>query len=449
MVTTRPPSPGHTLCHPAVLCPCTGTSLPMRKAAYRRILAGPRIFRHGRWFAANTTSAELAAIDHLEARRLARNLRQRRRMRAKREADAFESHISRLPPWVQTRLYGRTATVTEHDGWWVPVDYRKTYGRHPFNLPGIPGERQAEYLLDLIKPPVVSCLLRIGDAMFGKDFPKRWLGWRRVDEKRHAREIERARSLDPTVRTEQESRHRLTAERRKVNRRATIATCPSADDIRVAWAFVREDPNGPLVLGGLLLDLECFVDNSLVIEEHPDGNKIKARHGGIRAWLRRNCPELSGKYKTLMRHKSLARKLRQAVEIPDPVPTSELLGGNLTADEITMADIHEQPRPFGQGEEPSSRFAWEQSSWRYDANGRPYRGNTRYLYAWTFPGASHMLAPLLASARKKARAILTTNGRRPYTKDIGKSIRRWRISELATAVEAAVKCQERWWEAPR
>lgn len=430
--------------HAQVTCE-PSPSLEMRKADYRRMLAGPRVFRHGRWFSANMPPAELAIIDRMEMRRQERNRRQRVRMRAQREADAFDARVARLPPWMQARLYGRTATVTERDGWLIPVDYSRTYGRHAYGLP-CPGRYQTDAFLDLMGKLILPSALQIGDSLFGDDFRRRWLGWRRLDEKQHARVAERARSLIPAVRSERESRHRLAAERRKVNRRATIAACPSADDLRVAWAFVREDPNGPLVLGGLLLDLECFVDNALVIQKHPDGGKIIARRGGIRAWLRRNCPELSCKYKTLMRHKSLAGKFRQAVEIPDPVPTSELIDGNLTADEIARAEVHEQPRPVGRGEEPADRFSWERSPWRYDADGRPYRGNARYLHTWTPSGGSHMLAPLLAAARQSAAEILATIGQNSREKT-HLPVRRRRLTDLITAVEVAVKHREEWWRA--
>lgn len=75
-------------------------------------------------------------------------------------------------------------------------------------------------------------------------------------------------------------------------------------------------------LGGMLQDLECFVDNSLRLDG--DGNVV-GRNGGIRGWLRENLPELSPKYKTLMRYKAMAVRLRQATGTFDPTPTDALL----------------------------------------------------------------------------------------------------------------------------
>ena len=77
-----------------------------------------------------------------------------------------------------------------------------------------------------------------------------------------------------------------------------------------------------IILGGMLHDLECYVDNCLKFDEA--GNVI-GRNGGIRGWLADNLPELLPKYKTLMRYKSLAIRLRQATGTKDPKPTSKLL----------------------------------------------------------------------------------------------------------------------------
>ena len=75
-------------------------------------------------------------------------------------------------------------------------------------------------------------------------------------------------------------------------------------------------------LGGMIHDLECYVDNYLKIDEF---GKVVGRNRGIRGWLRDNMPELSPKYKTLMRYKALAVRLRQVTETKDPKPTSKLL----------------------------------------------------------------------------------------------------------------------------
>ena len=52
---------------------------------------------------------------------------------------------------------------------------------------------------------------------------------------------------------------------------------------------------------------------------------LVGRNRGIRGWLAENLPELSDKYKTLMRYKAMAIRLRQATGTKDPKPTASLL----------------------------------------------------------------------------------------------------------------------------
>ena len=117
-------------------------------------------------------------------------------------------------------------------------------------------------------------------------------------------------------------RRALAAERRAVTRRTTVNACPTPEALRAAFAARGASPEAKVRLGGLLEDLECHVDNCLRIG--PCG-EILGRNGGVKAWLRENTPELFGRYKTLMRYKSLARRLRQAVDVRDPVPVDTLL----------------------------------------------------------------------------------------------------------------------------
>ena len=117
-------------------------------------------------------------------------------------------------------------------------------------------------------------------------------------------------------------RRALAAERRKIRRRATANPCPTPEALRAAFAARGETPEAKVRLGGLLEDLECYVDNGLRFG--PDG-EILGRNGGVRGWLREHAPELFERYKTLMRYKSLARRLRQAAGVADPVPADALL----------------------------------------------------------------------------------------------------------------------------
>ena len=124
----------------------------------------------------------------------------------------------------------------------------------------------------------------------------------------YAREVERRRSL--------------AVERRKIRRRCTTAPMPTPEVLRKAWNERKTSRKAMILLGGIMHDLECYVDNCLRFDEY--GNVI-GRNGGIRGWLKENIPELSPKYKTLMRYKALALRLRQATNTKDPKPTSKLL----------------------------------------------------------------------------------------------------------------------------
>ena len=119
-------------------------------------------------------------------------------------------------------------------------------------------------------------------------------------------------------------RRALAAERRRIARRTTLNPRPTPEALRAVFAARGASPEAKVRLGGLLEDLECHVDNCLRFG--PDG-EILGRNGGVKAWLREHAPELSGRYKTLMRYKALARRLRQAAGIADPVPASAVFDG--------------------------------------------------------------------------------------------------------------------------
>ena len=121
---------------------------------------------------------------------------------------------------------------------------------------------------------------------------------------------------------EVERRRELAIARRKIKRRRTIAPMPTPEELLEAWNERKTSREAMIRLGGMIHDLECYVDNYLKIDEF---GKVVGRNRGIRGWLRDNMPEPSPKYKTLMRYKALAVRLRQVTETKDPKPTSKLL----------------------------------------------------------------------------------------------------------------------------
>ena len=123
--------------------------------------------------------------------------------------------------------------------------------------------------------------------------------------------------------TERARRMELAEERKRIRRRSTTSACPTSDMLRAAFKQARASTAGMLRFGSMLEDLECYVDNSVVWSE--EEGRIVGRRGGIRQWLRENAPDLSERYKTVMKYKALAKKFRQAVGVTDPVPAVAVL----------------------------------------------------------------------------------------------------------------------------
>ena len=93
--------------------------------------------------------------------------------------------------------------------------------------------------------------------------------------------------------------------------------------LRDAFAHTLDATTDMIRFGSMLEDLECYVDNSIVWSE--DKGRIVGRRGGIRQWLRKNTPDLSERYKAVMKYKALAKRFRQAVGICDPIPAAAVL----------------------------------------------------------------------------------------------------------------------------
>ena len=121
---------------------------------------------------------------------------------------------------------------------------------------------------------------------------------------------------------ENERRRALAKARRKIRRRSTLSPEPTPEQIMEAWNHRKESKEAMIKLGGMLQDLECYVDNCLEID---DRGVVLGRRRGIRGWIANCLPELLPKYKTLMRYKAMAIKLRQATDVKDPKPTKCLL----------------------------------------------------------------------------------------------------------------------------
>ena len=117
-------------------------------------------------------------------------------------------------------------------------------------------------------------------------------------------------------------RRELAAVRRRIVPRRTLNPRPSYDAIRAALAAARTSPEAALRCGSLMMDIACFADASLRFD---DCGRIVGRRGGVKRLLQREAPDLFGKYPTLMRHKAMAARFRQACGAEDPTPVDALL----------------------------------------------------------------------------------------------------------------------------
>lgn len=323
----------------------------MREEDFRRMLGGRCVWIGDRWFGETSSPAERMAYLKSYNARQERNWRRRARRRCAALAAMEAARLARLPPWVQTGITGRTATQTMRSGIRVPVDYRETYGHAEFG----PLWLEHDYL-------VSGLLLAVQDGarLIGNLLARRQDAAKRVPRLRQP-----LGEWDELMRTE----------RRKICRRSTTAPCPTATDIRVAWHFAPVSPDRKLHLGRLLMDLECYVNNDLRIKWFGRHPKIVARQPGIRGWIREHCPELVPKYKTLMRYKSMATRIRQDAGGMDPLSPQSASAGS------SPSRVHVQPRARGLPVPREQRFAWEFGEHRIDADGRPFLTNANYSRA--------------------------------------------------------------------
>lgn len=134
---------------------------------------------------------------------------------------------------------------------------------------------------------------------------------------------------------EKARRRALAHERRSTRRRTTLNPAPTPEALLSQFGRIRRNPREMLLFGSMLEDLEAYVDNELVRD--PDG-RIVGRHGGIKRWLRENCPELGRRYHTVMRYKAMAKRFKQVIDLEDPVPVAYALAAAETPVEVEVGE---------------------------------------------------------------------------------------------------------------
>ena len=141
-------------------------------------------------------------------------------------------------------------------------------------------------------------------------------------------------------------RQELAQERRRIRMRMTLNRCPTRDEILDAWMKVKESNEALLRFGSLMEDLECYVDNSL---RRTEDGVIVGRRPGIKGWLQMEIPALYLKYTTVMAYKATAKRMRQVLEISDPLPLSAVLGDAIRRSEPASSADETENRPASCG----------------------------------------------------------------------------------------------------
>jgi hypothetical protein len=99
-------------------------------------------------------------------------------------------------------------------------------------------------------------------------------------------------------------------ERHRIKKRLPVNPLPTPEAIDAQWDRSHDSLREMISFGLLLLDVEPYVDNSLIFATGRDGvRRIVGREPGLRGWLAEHCPHVG--YKTAMRYKSLAEKSRK------------------------------------------------------------------------------------------------------------------------------------------
>ena len=214
---------------------------------------------------------------------------------------------------------------------------------------------------------------------------------------------------------ERERRWRLADERIAIRVRRTANPRPSLDEVRAAWRRVhatrgREHALAVLRCGALLEDLEGYVDNHAYVTRGVPG--IRGRAPGIKGLFRDQAPDLFDDYRNIMRCKALAKKYRQAVGCPDPVPTSAILPARpdfAAKPEGTVPPEEDGADPWTGGTVVAGGVAFPHLPCLEDAESLAawmrVRGNTAYLLTREWlktPAITYTAANLLpADARKE------------------------------------------------
>ena len=239
-----------------------------------------------------------------------RHILKKRIVLAKRsdEPMTFTERAPRFFKWFEEDVMGFDSEEYRREFWREAYRNGRTIGHVPHTLSDQLRRRGRRSEMVLFDALCISLLMGGAFAI--------WVMRRKIEQ--HLHRLRRPSYYE----TERMRRLGLTEGRRRIRRRTTVNSRPTAEQLKEAFLHARDSVENMVRLGSLMEDLECYIDNSLVFGE---GGKIIARKGGIRRYIQSEIPDLYKSYKTLMRYKALARKFRQAVGICDPIPAASVL----------------------------------------------------------------------------------------------------------------------------
>ncbi|MBR6021723.1 MAG: hypothetical protein IK066_04815 [Kiritimatiellae bacterium] len=113
---------------------------------------------------------------------------------------------------------------------------------------------------------------------------------------------------------------------RRTDEIASVLGTPTATEISAAWTPAPRSVRQALVIGAKLVDLSAT--HPIVAVRTRDG-KARGRSGGLKPFFAESLPDIP--YSTAIRYRLLARRFRQALDIPPAIPLEWLLSADSPA----------------------------------------------------------------------------------------------------------------------
>jgi len=136
--------------------------------------------------------------------------------------------------------------------------------------------------------------LAVAAAMDGMEAVKKRMG-----EKERMRKLKKRRAYYAAEAAKREERR----EAIRAARPRPLRVCPKPKSLTEAYLRRRESEEWQLRFGTLMIDLEEHARREYAIS----GNKFTGSSGGVKDWLKENCPLLAKHYATCQRYKRLAQ----------------------------------------------------------------------------------------------------------------------------------------------